>query len=130
MGAKVGRSPIGWEVSVCDVDLSQRGKELFKSDALRIFQMHKDIVFEFPEGVEDLGSSPRCQVQGMFAKGRLISVQGHPEFTEPIVSELLTARHDQGIFDDAAFEDGMARVGKPHDGIAVSSAFLRFLLDD
>lgn len=130
LGAKVDRSPIGWEVSVCDVDLSEKGKELFKKDTLHIFQMHKDIVFDFPDGIEDLGSSPRCRVQGMYSKGRLISVQGHPEFTEPIVSEILEGRHAQGIFDDASFEEGMSRVGKQQDGVAIGTAFLRFLMED
>lgn len=130
LGAKVDRSDAGWEVSVCDVNLSAKGKELFKRDALHIFQMHRDIVYEYPDGVEELGWAPKCSVQGMYAKGRLISVQGHPEFTQPIVSEIVEARHGQGIFDKAQFEDAMARVGNQHDGVAVGAAFLRFLLED
>jgi GMP synthase-like glutamine amidotransferase len=31
-----------------------------------IHQMHKDIVFEYPEGVEKLGASPRCLAQGIY----------------------------------------------------------------
>lgn len=92
--------------------------------------MHRDIVYTYPEGVESLGSSPRCQNQGMYIKGRMISVQGHPEFYEELVAELLEARHKQGIFDDETYEDGIARVGKQHDGVAVAAAFLRFLLEE
>lgn len=92
--------------------------------------MHKDIVFSYPQGTEHIGSSPKCEVQGMYIKNRLITVQGHPEFTETIVTEILQSRHDQGIFDDNMFNDGMSRVGKHHDGVAVGKAFLRFLLDD
>lgn len=92
--------------------------------------MHRDIVFTYPEGVESLGLSARCQNQGMYLKGRMMSVQGHPEFTEDIVAELLEARHNQGIFDDETYEDGIARVGEHHDGIMVAAAFLRFLLED
>ena len=98
--------------------------------AQSIFQMHKDIVFEFPKGIEPLGSSPRCKVQGMYSQGKLVTVQGHPEFTKDIVAELLGARHLQGVFDDNEFNDGMARVGKEHDGVAVAAAFLRFLLEE
>lgn len=29
LGAKVGRSDQGWEVAVCDMDLTEEGKELF-----------------------------------------------------------------------------------------------------
>lgn len=147
MNVTVGRNTDGWEVSVCKVDLTAKGKELFEKDSLvsghfirgqgktdilgqRIQQMHLDIVYEYPAGVEALGSSPTCSVQGMYARGRLITVQGHPEFNQQIVSEILASRHERGIFDDAKFEDGMARVGKEHDGVTVGKAFLRFLLDD
>jgi len=43
--------------------------------------------------------------------------------------ELLIARHDAGIFDDEMFEDGMGKVDKYHDGVVVSEAFLKFLLE-
>lgn len=92
--------------------------------------MHRDIVYEYPKGIEPLGHSPRCGVQGMYAKNRLITVQGHPEFNADIVSELLINRHDKGIFDDAMYADGMKRVRNHHDGVAVSAAFIRFLLEE
>lgn len=34
LGAKVGRSDEGWEVSVCEMDLTEKGKELFGRDKL------------------------------------------------------------------------------------------------
>lgn len=92
--------------------------------------MHRDIVYSYPARVEELGSSPTCQVQGMYSKGRLITVQGHPEFNQQIVTEILESRHAQGIFDEAHFRDGMARVAMEHDGVAVGKAFLKFLLED
>ncbi|KAI9821802.1 MAG: hypothetical protein M1827_002383 [Pycnora praestabilis] len=130
MGVKVDRSDGGWETSVTPMELSAKGQEIFKQPKLSLHQMHRDIVYEYPKGVEDLGSSPRCRVQGMYWPRKLITVQGHPEFNEEIVIELLEARHDQGIFDDTVYEDAMARVGKHHDGVAVSQAFLRFLLEE
>jgi len=92
--------------------------------------MHHDIVYTYPPSVTPLGDSDRCDVQGMYIKDRLITVQGHPEFTGDIVEELLENRHDKGIFTDAVYEDGMARVRKPHDGVAVGAAFLRFVMED
>ena len=91
--------------------------------------MHRDNVYAYPSDVEHLGSSPRCEVQGMYAAKRLITVQGHPEFNGDIVSELLENRHARGIFDDGMFEDGMKRVRRHHDGVVVSKAFLKFLME-
>jgi GMP synthase-like glutamine amidotransferase len=129
-GVGVGRSAGGWEVSVLPVELTPKGKELFKQESLSLHQMHRDAVYELPEDAESLGASPRCSQQGMYAKGRFISVQGHPEFTEQIVTELVKARHDQAIFNDEQYEDAMARIANRHDGPAVAAAFLRFLLED
>lgn len=92
--------------------------------------MHKDMVYDYPEGVEELGYTEKCPVQGMYKKGKVITVQGHPEFTKDIVEELLESRHAQGIFDDITYEEAMGRVANRHDGVAVAAAFLRFLLED
>lgn len=159
LGAKVARSESGaWEVSVCQVIQTEKGKELFggkdalvsrvewvdrwksndwtKADPMmasgkqNIFQMHKDLVYHYPQGVEHLGSSGPCKVQGMYIPKRVITVQGHPEFTEEIVAELLERRRKQGIFGDDIYEEAMTRVGKPHDGVLVAQGFLKFLMGD
>jgi hypothetical protein len=92
--------------------------------------MHRDIVFSSPPGVENVAYTSKCTVQAMYVPKRFISVQGHPEFTEPIVQEILAARHAAGIFDEELFGDGVRRVGKPQDGPVVAATFLRFLLDE
>lgn len=91
--------------------------------------MHRDIIYNYPEEVEQLAYTDKCSVQGMYIAKRLITVQGHPEFNEEIVRELLEARHASGIFDDAMFQDAMSRVDKYQDGVLVAAAFLKFLLE-
>ena len=92
--------------------------------------MHRDIVTEYPEGVEELAYTAGCAVQGMYVAKRLITVQGHPEFNEEIVREILTARHEVGIFDAATYEEMTGRVDKYQDGVVVAQAFLRFILEE
>lgn len=94
-----------------------------------IFQMHKDVIYAYPQGVEALGSSPECAVQGMYIPRRLVTVQGHPEFTEDIVRELLAVRMAQGVFSEDVFKDSMKRVGDEQDGVPVAIGFLRFLME-
>jgi len=91
--------------------------------------MHRDAVFEYPPGVEELGYTQGCKVQAMHIAKRLFTVQGHPEFDEEIERELLTTRHELGIFDDETFAETMSRVDKYQDGVVVAKAFLRFLLE-
>jgi len=127
--------------------MSDKGKELFGKDNLvstsvivlhslyidnsqSIHQMHRDIVYDFPDGTTPLGYSPVCKNQGMYAKDRLITIQGHPEFTEAIMRELLEIRKDQGLWPIEEWQAGMDKVANRHDGVVVAAAFLRFLLDD
>jgi len=129
MGQKVDRGG-EWEVSVTPVELVGKGKELFKVDSLNLWQMHRDIVYGFPEGVEQLAETAVCQNQGMYCKNRMITVQGHPEFTRDIEEEILKSRVATGIISEAVYKDGMQRLPDHDDGIIVAQAFLRFLLED
>lgn len=147
LGAKVARSEGGWEISVTAIDLTKKGQEIFKQNSLvcsssflsgravitdnpkALFQMHRDVVYEYPPGVEELAYTEKCEVQGMYIPKLLITVQGHPEFNEDIVRELLVARHGSGIFNDEMFQDAIGRVDKDQDGIVVAQAFLRFVLE-
>ncbi|EKD21704.1 uncharacterized protein L3040_004927 [Drepanopeziza brunnea f. sp. 'multigermtubi'] len=130
MGVEVGRSEGGWEVSVVTMDLTSRGQEIFGKKSLAIHQMHRDAIFSYPEGVEGLASTSACSTHAMYAKGRFISVQGHPEFTREIMTEVLEARHAQGVFSDEIYKSGSERVDRHQDGVVVAQAFLKFLLED
>ena len=91
--------------------------------------MHKDIVYDYPPLVAKLGRSRLCEVQGMYIPRKLITVQGHPEFDEEIMAQILEGRLKQGLFDKDVFEDGMARASKKQDGLDIMAAILRFMLD-
>lgn len=91
--------------------------------------MHRDFVPFDPPETEILGRSASCSVQSMYIENRLISLQGHPEFTGDIVDELLDRRHGT-LLDDATFKDGKSRAYNSHDGVAVAAAFVRFMLSD
>ncbi|KAL4948183.1 class I glutamine amidotransferase-like protein [Aspergillus filifer] len=129
LGVEVGRNSAGWEIAVCDVDLSEKGKELFGVETLKIQQMHRDIVFTYPEGVTALGTSLRCEVQAMYKEGKFITVQGHPEFKGDIVTEVVTLRAEAGVFNKEQAEDALERAVKPHHGLTIGVAFLKFLLE-
>ena len=92
--------------------------------------MHRDIVYNYPPNVEALGHSPVCEVQGMYQKNKLITVQGHPEFNQEIMEEILATRLQMGIFDDEAYDKYIKNVGLSNDGVVVSAAFLRFMMED
>lgn len=92
--------------------------------------MHQDIVYNYPPNVVPLGSSPRCAVQGMYAPRRFITLQGHPEFTEDIITEIIQKRTESGIFKGNQAQDALSRANNEHDGVTIGVVFLKFLLED
>ncbi|KAJ6113422.1 Glutamine amidotransferase type 1 [Penicillium sp. IBT 18751x] len=130
LGAKVGRSEQGWELAVCDMDLTEKGKELFGLEKIRIQQMHQDVVYDCPSGVTLLGYSPRCAIQGMYVPQRFVTVQGHPEFTGEIEDVIIQSRAKAGVFSEDQAQEALRRTGNEHDGVSIGAAFLKFLLEE
>ncbi|KAK4169680.1 putative glutamine amidotransferase [Cladorrhinum sp. PSN259] len=133
LGALVARSDKGWEVSVTETQLTEKGKELFGGrETLKIQQMHRDQVYSVPAGATLLASTPKCPNHGFLVPGRVITIQGHPEFTQEIMREILELRHGSGLFPDDLFASGMARNDSSgdddQDGVLVTRAFIEFLL--
>lgn len=89
--------------------------------------MHQDEISGMPPGVQLLASTAKCGNQGMYQKGRLISIQGHPEYTAEIVECSLHARRD--ILAPGDYEDGLRRLKDHDDGVVIVKAFLRFSLE-
>ena len=69
-------------------------------------------------------------MQAAYIPKRVLTVQGHREFTEEIMRELLDRAYVSGLFDKDIFEDSIKRVDKYQDGVVVAQAFLRFLLEE
>lgn len=76
-----------------------------------------------------LAENDVCPIHGMLIPGRVITIQGHPEFTDGITRELLETRHDAGIFPEEVYQTGIDRAADDHDGVVVAQAFLKFLRD-
>lgn len=89
--------------------------------------MHQDEVYDVPVGVELLASTEKCVNQVMYNKGKFISVQGHPEFTQDMVKTSLEARRN--ILPEDEFKDAMQRLENHDDGKLIMETFLRFLLE-
>lgn len=92
--------------------------------------MHLDVIFNCPPGATILGSSPLCAAQGLYAPRRFVTVQGHPEFNGEIQKEIIDSWTQAGIFSEAQSQDALSRVNNPHDGVAIGTTFLTFLLEE
>lgn len=89
--------------------------------------MHRDIVTAYPPEAEPLGENDVCGIQGMLIPGKAITVQGHPEFTGTIVTEILGLRVQSKMISEDMYKSGIDRVNNEHDGVRIAQAFLRFM---
>ncbi|KAJ5775633.1 uncharacterized protein N7511_000644 [Penicillium nucicola] len=132
IGRALGVMPVrnrnGWEVAVTEIELTSTGRRLFGLPFLAIHQMHRDMLPVCPANVELLGWSERCPVQGMYQKGRLLSMQGHPEYHGSIADELLERRGPM-VFGKEIYDEAKSRVDLPHNGVAIAARMLEFLLE-
>lgn len=146
MGCLVQRSDKGWEVSVTETTLTDKGKQIFGNHQSlvrcpsplslspilitihqKIQQMHRDQVYGIPAGAQLLASTEKCPNHGFLVPNRVITIQGHPEFTSEIMNEILVLRHGTGLFTDEVYESGVQRNGDHHDGVDVTKVFIQFL---
>ncbi|KAG8729494.1 hypothetical protein FRC12_020940 [Ceratobasidium sp. 428] len=133
LGGQCVANEEGWEVGVFDVKLNSLGSEIFGQTELRIHQMHRDHVpaTSIPPDFEIIGATPACANQGMVLRYpesssldglrgvHVLTVQGHPEFHESIVSKVIDSRALSGVMSPAVVADGRERAVRPHDGIEV-----------
>ncbi|KAF8528408.1 class I glutamine amidotransferase-like protein [Hysterangium stoloniferum] len=117
-----------WEVGTTDVELTDKGKEIFGmssivTDRQMIQQMHRDHVPSLPPKFILLGSTSVSPVQGMIlpckdnaSQVHVFCVQGHPEFLPDIVNKIVDAREKSGNMNADTVKDGRARAVRPDDG--------------
>lgn len=98
--------------------------------------MHRDILVDNAgtlgplQDLEPLASTSHTENQSMYQAQRIITIQGHPEFNQEIINEILEKRRRQNLYSQEAFENAMERSGNVQEGLVVGRAFLRFLVED
>ncbi|KAJ7182672.1 class I glutamine amidotransferase-like protein [Mycena crocata] len=122
-----------WEVGPTPISLTGLGKEIFGVDSLYIEEMHQDHVPEVPPTFHLLGLTDVAQNQGMvrfnstdapsspisLSDIHILTVQGHPEFNEPIVTKIVAARTQSGIINAVTAADAERRANWQNDGVGV-----------
>lgn len=93
-----------------------------------IHQMHRDAVVEVPPNIDVIASSRPCKVQMMFQPGRVLTIQGHPEFDSIISKSWLDQRYKEGLVEQELYGYALTKLNPEHDGIEILQAMCKFLL--
>lgn len=129
LGGRVEKNPMGWEVGVLPIDLTEagRGDALFAGLPARfsVAQSHQDHVVATPPGAEVLASSLRAPCQAMRIGARIRSVQFHPEYTPEHLRFLLEPRRGRLARSGIDVDGAMATIRPTDESRALLQNFER-----
>lgn len=121
LGGKVVKYPGGWSVGRRDYRID--GQEM----ALNAW--HQDQVIEVPEGAKVIGSSDFCANAALVYGDNILTIQPHPEFAAPVLSDLIRLR-GRGVVPDDLLAEAEARLDAPTDADRFADRMAEFLLKE
>lgn len=127
LGGRTGRSTAGWGLGVHTYELDHRAPFIDKVGPVRLIASHQDQVQVLPPGARPLLSNDFCPLAGFYIPRRVLTVQGHPEFTTEYANALISYRADRFPADQVAAV--IASHATPHDGLRVAHWIERFVGD-
>lgn len=126
LGGRVERADAGWGLGIYPINLSRQIAGLSSKNSVALYAMHQDQVITPAEGFELLGGSEFCPHYMMSHADRVLTIQGHPEFTHNFFAEFLKLAESR--FDEKSV--ARARLGMlgADDGEAVCQMLNGFVL--
>lgn len=104
LGGRSENNPAGWEAGLYQLEyqtgLPQEFAAHFAEAPTQILEIHADHVVEPPKGSRVFAATPKTPVQAYYEPNRVLGLQGHPEFNNDIVRDLVRSRARAGIIDD------------------------------
>jgi GMP synthase (glutamine-hydrolysing) len=117
LGGKVEKFKEGWSVGPTTYTLEGRKTTLNA--------WHQDQVIEPPEGAEVIGSSDFCANAALLYDNRIYTIQPHPEFTAPMLKQLLDSR-GPGTVPDPLLTEAKAKLDAPVDNADIAARMAAF----
>ncbi|KAK9098035.1 hypothetical protein Syun_025080 [Stephania yunnanensis] len=119
LGGKVGRADSGWDIGLRKVEMVHDLLQLnFLDDSdeiptcLSIIECHQDEVWEVPLCAEVVAFSNKTNVEIFTIADHVMGIQGHPEYTKDILSNLIDRLEDNKSIEKAFAEDTKSRLEK------------------
>lgn len=105
-------------------------------DHLNLVEFHQDIIYGLPTKnyeMVSIGSTGKCGIQGMISKEscpiKLLTFQGHPEFTSEIALDMLKSKLENGLITETEYEKYKYQTTSLNNqGDLIGKVILKFLL--
>lgn len=100
-----------------------------------IHQVHRDHVPKLPDNFALLGSTSVCAIQGMVRPAsasklsdvKIFCLQGHPEFSPDIVTEIINVREAKGILNKELADKSREYAAMHDEGVGIGATILRII---
>jgi GMP synthase-like glutamine amidotransferase len=128
LGGVVRKSEKGWGVGRHTYDvLGARQWMTGAGASMSLAVSHQDQVIEPPAGAVTLARSAHTEHAMLAYEGApVISLQGHPEFSDTFVAALYSARRGKSLT-EATADAAIASLSRPEDNAKVAGWMARFL---
>lgn len=128
LGGQVGKSHKGWGIGRHTYEITSRLDWMAGAgQTLSLSVSHQDQVIAPPEGAITLARSAHTDHAMLaYTNAPVISVQGHPEFSDRFVSALWSARRGKALTDDQV-DAALESLAYPEDNALVADWITRFL---
>ncbi|MEM8553892.1 MAG: type 1 glutamine amidotransferase [Pseudomonadota bacterium] len=120
LGGRVEKFQGGWKLGRQDYQI-----EGFGSASLNAW--HQDQVLDAPEGAEVIAQAEGCAIAGLRMDDHVLTLQPHPEISNPLLSDLITARRGTGSYRDEDMDRAQSDTALPVDSLTVSQWMAHFL---
>lgn len=125
LGGRVARAQNGWAVGVHAADVvAPKTWMAPRSEHFRLLVSHQDQVVQLPPAAELIATSAHAPIAA-FRRGRVLGLQGHPEFVAPYADALMTERAER--IGAPVVEASRATLDTPTDHAVVAGWIRNFL---
>ncbi|WP_417248541.1 type 1 glutamine amidotransferase [Celeribacter sp.] len=122
LGGRVEKYAGGWSVGRRAYDFGTLG-------TLHLNAWHQDQVVALPQGAEVVASNPTCANAALLYGDTILTLQPHPEITNPVVSDYLRAFDGSPAYPPEVLDAARAQGGQPNDETTVGAMLAAFLRD-
>ena len=122
LGGRVEKAQVGWGIGAQRYDTVLPLPSL-PGPTTTLLASHQDQVVQVPADATVWSTSDYCPVAGMVVGERMLTVQGHPEFTPALVAALYDS--PRGRLGDAAVDAAKATLTMPLSNGSFADAIVR-----
>lgn len=130
LGGKVKKAINGWGLGITQSDITQQEPWMQPyQESLELAHVHQDQVIKVPPAANIYSSSQHCAIEGFYIGNKVLTHQGHPEFSTDFLEQLLDVKQSEYHFSNTVYKSAKNSLCKNNNGIIFGQWLYNFLID-